>query len=120
VLHLFGEAASLGELDPIPGEVEGGLWALVHPGGNGEVVVENGGASAFTLFDGQAERLAHLFHTLPLTHAGASAAAAAERVPRLGQAEFGGEAERLVSGRDRLLIGRTDIVGLRLSGIGGD
>ena len=64
--------------------------------------MQDGRGAALTLLERERERPAHVLESLPVAQGGAGRAADAERARRLGQAELGGERERLLGGRDRL------------------
>ena len=82
--------------------------------------MEDGGGASLALLERERERAAHVLEPLPFPQVAAGYAAHAERVRRLGQAELGGEGERLLGGRDRLRVVAADEARPRLPRIRGD
>ena len=105
----LGDAAPARELDPLPEDIETGLWPVVRPGDEREVVVQDGGGPSLPVLESERERAPHLLHPLPLPQGGAGGAAVTERARGHGLPELGGERERPVAGGDRLRVGGADV-----------
>src|SRR5580765_445474 len=116
----LGDSAPLAEVDPLPASIEGGLRPVVLPADEREVVVHDRRGAALTLRECKRERPALVLESLPVAEGGPGGAAGAESLRRLGQAELGGEGERLVGGRDRLPVVAADEARARQPGICGD
>ena len=105
----FGDAAPLAEVDPLPAGLERGLWPLVLPAGEREVVVLMAAARPWPCSSASCERPPQVIEPLALAQVGAGDAARAERPSRLGQAELSGERERPLGGGDRLRVGAREV-----------
>ena len=96
------------EGNALAGLIECRLRPLVLPDGYRKVVVDCGGAASLALLDRAPECFTHVREPSTLTEIRTGTAQDAERSHRLGEVELLGEGTRLLGGRDRLVVGRTD------------
>ena len=101
-------SSNITELDTFATALQRRRRSLMLQGGEGQVVVQDGGVAAHSLLDGERKRAAHIGQALRIPQRSTATAAVAEGPRWFRDAQTGGKLERPLGRSDRLREGGID------------